>query len=251
MTTYRAIAAAFGFLAVPLLTLQAQAADIKLLEGNALTAVMDELGPQYERATENKIVATLGTSAQLKSRVDSGEAFDAVLLTKAALDQLVVAGKVAADPQAAIARAGVGVAVKKGAPIPDLSTVDAFKQTMLNAKSVGFVDQTPTAAALKALFVKLGIADAMKAKIKPLTIQAAVAVTNGDVEIGMTQISEILPYPGVELAGPLPPDIQTYTVFSGGISTAAKNAEAAATLIKFLMSPDAKAVIRSKGMEPG
>jgi molybdate transport system substrate-binding protein len=251
MTIYRAIAAAVGFLALPLFTLQAQAADIKLLEGNALTAVMDELGPQFEKATENKIVATLGTSAQLKARIDSGEAFDAVLLTKAALDELVAAGKVASDPRAAIARAGVGVAVKKGAPVPDLSTVDAFKQAMLNAKSVGFVDQTPTAAALKALFVKLGIADAMKAKIKPLTMQAAVAVANGDVEIGMTQISEILPYPGVALAGPLPPDIQTYTVFSGGISAAAKNAEAAATLIKFLTSPEAKAVIRSKGMEPG
>jgi molybdate transport system substrate-binding protein len=122
---------------------------------------------------------------------------------------------------------------------------------MLNAKSIGFVDQTPTAAALKAIFAKLGIADEIKAKIKPLTIQAAVAVTNGDVEIAMTQISEILPYPGVELAGPLPPDIQTYTTFSAGISAAAKNAEAAAALIKFLTSPDAKAVIKAKGMEPG
>jgi molybdate transport system substrate-binding protein len=122
---------------------------------------------------------------------------------------------------------------------------------MLNAKSIGFVDQTPTAAALKAIFVKLGIADEIKAKIKPLTIQAAVAVTNGDVEIAMTQISEILPYPGVELAGPLPPDIQTYTTFAGGISATAKNAEAAAALIKFLTSPEAKAVIKAKGMEPG
>jgi len=147
--------------------------------------------------------------------------------------------------------AGIGVAIRKGAAKPDLSTTDSFKQAMLSAKSIGFVDQTPTAAALKAIFVKLGIADEIKAKIKPLTIQAAVAVTNGDVEIAMTQISEILPYPGVELAGPLPPDIQTYTMFSAGISAAAKNGEAAAALIKFLTSPDAKAVIKAKGMEPG
>jgi molybdate transport system substrate-binding protein len=217
MKFHRAIAV-IAVLGLPLATTAAQAVDIKLLGGNALNAVMEDLGPQFEKATGNKLVTTLGTSAQLKARIESGEAFDAVLLTKAALDELAAAGKVADAPRAPIAR---------------------------------FVDQTPTAAALKAIFAKLGIADEIKAKIKPLNIQAAVAVTNGDVEIAMTQISEILPYPGVELAGPLPPDIQTYTMFSAGISAAAKSAEAAAALIKFLTSPDAKAVIKAKGMEPG
>jgi molybdate transport system substrate-binding protein len=250
MKIRRAIAVV-AVLGLSLPTTAAHAADIKLLEGNALNAVMEELGPQFEKATENKLGVTLGTSAQLKARIDSGEAFDAVLLTEAALDELATAGKVADAPRAAIARAGIGVAIRKGAAKPDLSTTEAFKQAMLNAKSIGFVDQTPTAAALKAIFAKLGIADEIKAKIKPLNIQAAVAVANGDVEIAMTQISEILPYPGVELAGPLPPDIQTYTVFSGGISAAAKNAEAAAALIKFLTSPEAKALIKAKGMEPG
>jgi molybdate transport system substrate-binding protein len=250
MKIHRAIAV-IAILGLPLLTTAAQAADIKLLGGNALNAVMEELGPQFEKATENKLVITLGTSAQLKARIEGGEAFDVVLLTKAALDELATAGKVADVPRIAIARAGIGVAIRKGAAKPDLSTTDSFKQAMLNAKSIGFVDQTPTAAALKAIFAKLGIADEIKSKIKPLTIQAAVAVTNGDVEIAMTQISEILPYPGVELAGPLPPDIQTYTMFSAGISAAAKNGEAAAALIKFLTSPDAKAVIKAKGMEPG
>jgi molybdate transport system substrate-binding protein len=250
MNFHRAIAV-IAASALPLLATAAHAADIKLLQGNALNAVMEELGPQFEKATDNKLLVTLGTSAQLKARIESGEAFDAVLLTKAALDELATAGKVADAPRAAIARAGIGVAIRKGAAKPDLSTTDAFKQAMLNAKSIGFVDQTPTAAALKAVFAKLGIADEIKSKLKPLTIQAAVAVTNGDVDIAMTQISEILPYPGVELAGPLPPDIQTYTMFSAGISAAAKNAEAAAALIKFLTSPDAKAVIKAKGMEPG
>jgi molybdate transport system substrate-binding protein len=250
MKIHRAIAV-IAVLGLPLPTTAAHAADIKLLGGNALNAVMEELGPQFEKTSGNKLVTTLGTSAQLKARIEGGEAFDVVLLTKAALDELAAAGKVADVPRIAIARAGIGVAIRKGAAKPDLSTTDAFKQAMLNAKSIGFVDQTPTAAALKAIFVKLGIADAIKAKIKPLNIQAAVAVTNGDVEIAMTQISEILPYPGVELAGPLPPDIQTYTTFSGGISAAAKNAEAASALLKFLTSPDAKAVIKAKGMEPG
>jgi molybdate transport system substrate-binding protein len=250
MNIHRAIAvlAALGLLCG---ITPGQGAELKLLQGNALNAVMEELGPQFEKATENKLAVTLGTSAQLKARIASGEAFDVVLLTKAALDELAAAGKVADSPRAAIARSGIGVAIRKGAAKPDLSSTDAFKQAMLNAKSIGFVDQTPTAAALKALFAKLGIADEIKSKIKPLSIQAAVAVANGDVEIAMTQISEILPYPGVELAGPLPPDIQTYTTFAGGISAAAKNVEAAAALIKFLTTPDAKAVIKAKGMEPG
>jgi len=248
MKIHHAIAVV-AVLGLPVATVQA--ADIKLLEGNALNAVMEELGPQFEKATENKLAFTLGTSAQLKARIESGEAFDVVLLTKAALDQLATQGKVADSPRAAIARSGIGVAIRKGAAKPDLGTVEAFKRAMLDAKSIGYVDQTPTAAALKVVFAKLGIADELKSKIKPLTIQAAVAVTNGDVEIAMTQISEILPYPGVELAGPLPPDIQTYTTFSAGISAATKNADAAAALIKFLTTPDAKAVIKAKGMEPG
>lgn len=229
----------------------AQAAELKLLQGNALKAVMDELGPQFEKATGNTLVTTLGTTAQLKGRIEVGEAFDVAFVTKGALDELAAQGKIAELPRVAIARAGIGIAVRKGAPKPDVSSVDAFKQAMLNAKSIGYVDQTPTAAALKVVFAKLGIADEMKSKIKPLNIQAAVAVTNGDVEIGLTQISEILPYSGVELAGPLPADIQTYTTFAGGIAASTKNAEAAAALLKFLTAPAALSVIKAKGMEPG
>ena len=207
-----------------------------MLEGNALKAVMDELGPQFEKSTGNTITATLGTSAQLKSRIESGEAFDAVLLTKAALDDLAKQGKVADAPRAGIAHAGIGVAIKKGAPKPDLSTVEAFKQAMLSAKSIGYVDQTPTGAALKTLFAKLGIADQMNPKLKPLNKQAAVAVADGDIEIGMTwSLDERNPaHPALSSAGPLPPDIQTYTFFAGGVSAAAKNADGAVALIKFL-----------------
>jgi len=240
-----------AIVALPLLTAQAHAAELKLLEGNALNAVMNDLGPQFETATGNKISATIGTSAQLRARVDSAEAFDAIILTKALLDQLAAQGKVADTPRAPIAHVGIGVAIRKGAPKPDISTVDAFKQAMLNAKSIGYVDNTPTGAALKAIFAKLGIADQVNPKLKPLTIQAADAVANGDVEIAMTQVSEILPVAGAELVGPLPADIQVNTVFAAGVSTAAKNADGAAALIKFLTSPPAAAAIKAKGMEPG
>jgi molybdate transport system substrate-binding protein len=250
MKVQSAIAAIVGF-ALPLLTAQAHAAELKLLEGNALNAVITELGPQFEKASGNKISATIGTSAQLKARVDSAEAFDAIILTKSLLDQLAAQGKVADTPRAPISHVGIGVAIRKGAPKPDISTVDAFKQAMLNAKSIGYVDNTPTGAALKAIFAKLGIADQVNPKLKPLTVQAADAAANGDVEIAMTQISEILPVAGAELVGPLPADIQVNTVFAVGISTAAKNADGAAALIKFLTSPSAAAVIKAKGMEPG
>jgi molybdate transport system substrate-binding protein len=250
MPMYRAIVL-IAALGLPLVTVSAQAAELKLLQGNALKAVMEELGPQFEKATENKLVVTLGTSAQLKGRIDGGEAFDVAIITKGALDELAAQGKIADSPRAAIARSGIGVAIRKGAAKPNLGTVEAFKRSMLEAKSIGYVDQTPTAAALKVVFAKLGIADEIKSKIKPLSIQAAVAVTNGDVEIAMTQISEILPYPGVELAGPLPADIQTYTTFAAGLSAATKNGDAAAALLKFLTAPAAAAVIRAKGMEPG
>ena len=197
MRRFGAIAAIVGFI-LPVLAAPTQAAEIKLLEGNALHAVMDELGPQFEKATGDKISATIGTSAQLKARVDSNEAFDAIILTKGLLDQLATQGKVADSPRAPIAHVGIGVAIRKGAPKPDISTVDAFKQAMLNAKSIGYVDNTPTGAALKAIFAKLGISDQVNPKLKPLTIQAADAVAKGDVEIGMTQVSEILPVAGAE-----------------------------------------------------
>src|SRR5258708_22773755 len=154
MKIHRAIAV-IAVLGLPLLTTAARAGDIKLLGGNALNAVMEELGPQFEKATENKLVVTLGTSAQLKARIEGGEAFDAVLLTKAALDELAAAGKVADAPPAAIARARIGVAIRKGAAEPHLSTTDALKQALLNAKSIGFVGQTPTPAAPTALFLNL------------------------------------------------------------------------------------------------
>jgi molybdate transport system substrate-binding protein len=227
-----------------------QAAELKLLVGNALKTVMDELGPQFEKETGSTLSITVGTTTQLKGRIDRGEAFDAVILAKPALDELAGQGKVVDSTRAVIARSGIGVAVRRGAPKPDLGSDDPFKQAMLDAKSIGYVDQTPTAAALKSLFAKLGIADAMKSKSKALNMQAAVAVANGDVEIGLTQIPEMA-YPGVELAAALPADIQTYTAFAGGVGAAAQNPSGAAALIKFLTGPNAAPVIKAKGMEPG
>ena len=147
----------------------------------------------------------------------------------------------------------MGVAVKKGAPKPDISTTEAFKRALLNAKSIAFVEQGASGIYLKALFERLGIADQLKPKLKPLPASnpAAHAVANGEAEIGMTQISEILPYAGAELVGPLPADIGLTTVFTAGVGTGAKDAAAGQALIKFLTAPAAAPVFKAKGLEPG
>jgi molybdate transport system substrate-binding protein len=252
MKIHYAIAAVAALLAMPLLALPAQTAELKVFESNALKAVMDELGPQYEKATENKLVTTVGTTAELRALIDKGETFDVAIFTKPALDDFAKQGKIAASPLASIGRVGIGGAVRKGAAKPDFSTLDAFKHAMLNAASVGFVKQTPTAANMKAVFEKLGIADQMAPKIKLLDVVVSEGVSKGLVEIGLTQMSEIVPMANViEPVGPLPADIQTYTVFGAGIAAATKNHDAAATLVEFLASPAAVPVLRAKGMEPG
>ena len=147
-------------------------------------------------------------------------------------------------------RSGAGVAVRKGAPKPDISTVEAFKQALRNARSIGYVEQGATGIYLKALLVKLGLADELKPKIKLITTAAGEAVANGEVELGMTQVSEILPFAGVELVGPLPAEIQLYTDFAAAVAAGAKQPEAANALIRFLKAPAAVPVIKAKGLEP-
>ena len=236
--------------AVALVAGTAGAAEIKLSSSNAVKTVLEELVPQFEKATEHKVKITLGTAAGLKASIEKGEAFDVAILTGAGIDGLIKDGKVAAGSRADIARSGIGVAVKKGAPKPDISTTEAFKRTLLAAKSVGYVEQGASGIYLKALFERLGIADTLKPKLIALLASnpAAKAVANGEAEIGMTQISEILPYAGAELVGPLPAEIQLTTVFTAG---AAKDGGPAQALIAFLRTPAAAAVIKAKGLDPG
>jgi len=246
MRILRAIAVLAG---VTLLLLShAQAAQLKVLESNALKTVMDELGSQFEKATGNKLVPIVGTTTELRGMIDKGEAFDVAVFAKSALDDLAKQGKIADVPRLAIARIGIGVAVRKGAVKPDVSTTEAFKSAMLKAASLGYVKQTPTAANMKVIFEKLGIADQVQPKIKLLDVVVSEALAKGEVEVGLTQISEILPYTTVELAGPLPADIQVYTVFGGGIAPTSH--DGAAALVQFLTSPAAVSALKANGMEP-
>lgn len=241
---------AFAGLALPLLACQVQAAEIKVLASTAVKTTLQELAPRFTKATGNKVDMTFAPAAALKDKIEQGAAFDVAVLTTPIIDDLAGSGKVETI-HTAIAHSGIGVAIRKGAPKPDISTKEAFKQALLNAKSIGFTAAGATGAYLMILFERLGIDEELKSKLKLLQGGASEAVTSGEVEIGMTQISEILPYPGVELAGPLPLDIQSYTYFSAAVSAATKEADLSKAFIKFLEGPDALTVLKAKGLEPG
>jgi molybdate transport system substrate-binding protein len=247
-----ALAALFWIPALPGAA-TADAAELRVLASNALKSTLEEAGPPFEKATGNKLTVTFGAAAELKVDIEKGVPLDIAILTTAAIDDLIKEGKLAAAGRADIARSAVGVAVRKGASKPDIGTAEGFKRAMLEAKSIGYVEAGATAPYIKSLFERLGIADQVKAKLKPLPSSdpAANAVANGEAELGITQISEILPYAGAELLGPLPSELQLYTVYPAAIATNAKEREAASALIKFLASPPAIAVLKAKGLNPG
>lgn len=249
MTTQRVIGAIFG-LTLPLLAGRALAAEIKVFASTAVKTTLEELGPQFEKATGNKVEFAFAPAAMLKVKIDQGAGFDVAILTAPITDGLAGEGKIDTT-RTTIAHSGIGVAIHKGAPKPDISTTEAFKRTLLNAKSIGFTAGGATGAYLKTLFEKLDIADELKPKLKLLQGAAGEAAATGEVEIGMTQISEILPYANAELVGPLPSDVQSYTYFSAAVAAASKEADVAKAFIKFLATPAALAVIKAKGMEPG
>jgi molybdate transport system substrate-binding protein len=250
MKHHRALAALTG-LGFALFAAQAQAAEIKVYASTAVKAVLDEVAPQFEKATENKLVFTIGPAATLKTQIDQGAAFDVAILTPALIDDLVTAGKLDPGSRARIARAGMGVAVRADAAKPDVSSDEALRHTLLSAQSIGYNGVGASRASNEAMLVKLGIAERVKEKVKLLDVSAPVAVAKGDVEIGLGPISEILPVTGAQFAGPFPADLQSYLVFTAAVSSAAKDADAAKALIKFLAGPALAPVLKSKGMEPG
>jgi molybdate transport system substrate-binding protein len=252
MKRYVLTAAAVGFGMIVSSLSAANAAEIKVISSNALKTVLQELAPAFEKATEHKLVFTWGAAVPLKAQIENGEAFDLAVLTTAGIDDLIKQGKLLAATRANLATSGAGVAVRKGAPKPDIGTVDAFKRALLNAKSVAYVEQGGTGIYLKQLLPRLGIADALKDKLKLLPPEnpAAHAIANGEAEIGMTQISEILPYAGAELVGPFPAEIQLTTAFATAVSANAKEPEPAKALIKFLTAPAAAPVFKAKGLDP-
>jgi molybdate transport system substrate-binding protein len=235
-------------------TAMAGAAEVKVLHGGAFTQMMQAVIPDFEKETGHKVVTQRDTVGALTKLIEGGAPFDMAVLTPEAVEALVKSGKMVAGSRANLAQVGVGVVVKEGAPRPDIATVDAFKKSLLAAKSVAYID--PQAGGSSGIYVaglldKLGIA----AEIKPKAVLihgGAVAehVANGEAEIGIHQISEILPVKGITLVGPLPKEIQNYTIYAAGISTNGRSADAAKALIKAFGSPKAIAAMKDKGMSP-
>jgi molybdate transport system substrate-binding protein len=233
----------------------AEGAEIKVISGGAFKQVLNALVAQYEKESGNSVNVTYQTVGQHLKLIKSGEEeFDVAILTPEAIDGLIKDGKVVAGSGADLAKTGVGVVVKEGTPLPDISTVDAFKRTLLAAKSVAYID--PKAGGSSGIYVgklleRLGIADAVNAKaVLVQGGEVASHVVDGEAEIGIHQISEILAVKGAVLVGPLPADIQNFTVYSAGVGTVAKDGATASALVKFLTGPHALPIIEAKGMQP-
>jgi molybdate transport system substrate-binding protein len=223
----------------------ALAAEVTVLSTNALKTVLEDLAPKFEQSSENKLAITWGTAAGLKVQIEKGAAFDVAVITDAGADDLIKQGKLVS--RTPLARSGIAVAIKKGAPKPELRSADDFKKMVLSAKSIAWVEQGASGIYLKGVFERLGITDQIKGKL--VAVKAAgEAVANGEAEIGFTQVSEVLPYAGAEVGGMLPPDIQSVTTFAIGIRS--KDSKPTEALVKFLTTPAAAAVIKVKGLEP-
>ena len=231
----------------------AQAADLVVIASNGVKGALEELAPHYEHASGNKLSFKWGVAAVLKRDIEAGAPFDLAILTNAIVADLVKQGKIAAGTETPIARSAVGLMVRKGAAKPDLSSPEALKRAVLAAKSLTWAKEGASGISFLNALQKLGIADEAqrKADLAADGATAAQKVASGQVDLGALLINEIMAQPGVEVAGPLPAEVQTYTAFSSGVAAASKNAAAAKALVDHLRSPDARAAFKAKGQEPG
>ena len=243
-----ATAATFGFIALLSQGVAATAAEVKVMAGAGMRGAFGELIPQFERATGHKVGIQYGAGGPVKKQIEAGEAFDLVIIDSDEVDDLIKQGKIAGDTRLDIARFGIGVAVREGAPKPDISSVDAFRNTLLNVKSVTYAS---TSTHLPKVFDRLGIAEQMKGKTKlNALVRVAEVVAAGEVELAIAGVHTLLSVKGVQVVGLLPAELQSWFVNTAGVSAAARQPDAAKAFIKHLATPEAAAVIKAKGMEP-
>ena len=237
-----------------LVPLQMSGSDIKVMCTQALKGTMAKLVPMYERETGDKLLITYGATAQLLPAINRGEPVDVIIVVKPTLGELAKSGKVVVSSQIDIARSGVGIAIRRGSARPDISTVDAFKKTLLAARSIAYTnpaDGGTSAVYFAELIKKLGIEDQLRPKTKfaPGGTSSAALVVSGEADLAVQFISELLLVPGIEIAGPLPPEIQHYIVVSAGVGNDAADPVSAARLVRFLSSPAVTPVLPEAGLE--
>jgi molybdate transport system substrate-binding protein len=227
------------------------AAEVTVMASAAFKEAYVELVPEFERTTGHKVVTIWAPTVEMMKRLKGGETVDLVIIAADSLNELIKLGKIAPDSRVDLAKSGIGVAVRAGAPKPDIGTTEAFKRTLLAAKSIAY-STGPSGVYIESLFLRMGVADELKPKIKQMQgVPIGEVVARGEAEIGFQQVSEILPVAGIELLGPLPADIQRITIFSTGLHVGAQQPDAARALVKFFTAPAAAPIIRKKGMEPG
>ena len=242
---------------VLLLAQFAVAADeIKVMTSGAFTAAYLELAPGFERATGHRLVTeatSMGTGPTgIVARLERGEAIDVVIVSDKDLERLITAGHVRRGTRVDLARSAIGMAVRKGAPRPDISSVEALKRTLLEAKSIAYSASVSGAYLSTELFQRLGIADRVLPKSRRIEggERVGAVVARGEAEVGFQQISELLPVEGIDFVGPLPAEVQLVTIFSAGVGAASAHPAVAKSFIDFLASPAAAATIRKTSLEP-
>jgi molybdate transport system substrate-binding protein len=244
-------AAVVAFLSAALMTAAAQAAEITVVSSTAMTEFLEAAIPLFEQKTGNKVKANFLSSAILPGKVKDGVQADLVVTTPPIYDDLVKAGKLVAGSRADFIKSSAGVAVRAGAPKPDVSTPEAFKAALLAAKSVG-ISKGPSGQYMVTLLDRLGIADAIKPKavFTEAGQRVGTVIASGKAEIGVQQITELLASPGIDYIGPLPPALQTTIVYTTAASSNAKEKDAAAAFAKFLNSEAVLPIAKKMGLDP-
>jgi len=256
MTRRLLLRAVYAVCALLLLASRLDAAEIHVISSGGFLATLKEVAPIYEKRTGNTVIFEFGPSMgdtrdAIPQRLARGERIDAVVMVGSALDKLVQQGKVASEDRVVLARSGVGAAVRAGAPVPDISTVDKLRDALLAAPSIAYSDSASGVYIQNEMFKKLGIEDQVrgKARMIPATPVGEI-VAKGEAALGFQQISELKPVPGITIAGPLPPPVQLYTLYSAGVLADSPVKQQARELLQFLASPEVAPAIDRSGMEP-
>ena len=245
-----------GLASLLLLGGAARSAELQVVSSGGFAAAYRALAPKWEAKTGNKLVANWGpsmgeTKDAVPARLARNEPIDVVIMVGYALDKLAEQGKVLPDSRMPLARSGIGVVVKSGAPHPDVSTVDGLRRALLAARSIAYSDSASGVYIQNEMFKKMGIEEQVRGKARMIPAEpVGEVVARGDAEIGFQQISELKPIKGIDLVGPLPPELQLYTVFSAGVLASSAQQPAARDLIQFLAAPEAASAISDSGMEP-
>jgi molybdate transport system substrate-binding protein len=229
----------------------AMAAELRVLSGNGARAAVRALGERFERATGHRLVIEVGVNSAVQRRIENGEAFDLAVLNPPVLDALIRQGLVVPDSRAVLGSIGIGVGVRAGAPRPDISSVEAFRATLLAATSVAYPGEGASGIHFAGVVERLGLAAAMHGKLKPMPAEDTVeVVARGEAQMVVVVASRMVGVPGIEVVGPIPAPLQARIGFAAGVGTRAHEAAAARELARFMTAPAAAPILRGMGIEP-